>query len=293
MQYDKLEEGQFFHMLNFDGERKLYKSDSLLVAIDCVTGLEVKLAVEIHADLKGEVELAHIGGIKRLTVMFDLDKDELAERSSGLATAELKAGEHRRQEDYHKDMAKSEKTYAEKWESQRHKLANAVKYKQEERDATPCPEVFNYEERTASVIHPIHGEIIQVRTLEQEECTPPLIEIPEPIPKPIDKCVTCDHEDCICDNTIEFDQVTEEEMPTFEEGHGSIAIGESAGVIKDSFITEEELNTDFEEEVALEEEAFIPLEDKDPEFSEDEAREHLAEIGEGLDPKDISTEELF
>jgi ferredoxin len=211
MNYSDLDSGQFFHMVDLDNGRKLYKSVSPLVAIDCETGREVKLA-SISAN--GEVEPAHIGGIKKLTVMFELNAEELSERASSLATAELSANEHRRQEEYHKDMAKTEKTFAEKWESQREKLANAYKYRKEERPATPCPEVFDYEELTATAIHPTNGEILATRLLEDDECTPPLIEVEAKKEEVIDPCTTCGEVECICPTeTIEFEEVIEEEEP--------------------------------------------------------------------------------
>jgi len=242
MKYHELKEGQFFFMTTYEDERKLYRyeTEGELVAIDCENGLDVKIALAIKAGT--DIELAHIGAQKKITVMFELNEEELSERSSGLATAEMQAYDHRRNEDHHKDMAKAEKTYAEKWEAKRHKLANAVKYQKEERECTPCPEIFDYIKGIATIIHPVHGEIIQTRTLQGDERTPPLIEEPVVIEDAVVTCPTCDKEDCICDKTIAFDAVQEEDeeegMELMEEQDDGIITQEGE---EGNFFSEDEM----------------------------------------------------
>jgi hypothetical protein len=198
MKFPEIENGKFFFADTMEGQRQLFKKDGTFNAIICETGKSASLALILSAT--ADCTIVQSSSACKLKVMFDLDDKELSERASSMATAELEANTHRTSETHHKEMAKSEKTIAEKWENQRHNLANAVKYKQEERE-TKCPEFFDYETNRAYCINPNEMKIMQNRPLVGDERTPPLIDVPKDEEEEVAAlCETCGQETCICPN---------------------------------------------------------------------------------------------
>jgi len=185
--FEEIEQGSYFFAKNTkNDERNLYlktTEDSVrdLKSGDCfgqghpLTTSLFMLDEMCISDLV-ELEVVTAKAQRKNTVMFNLTDYELSVRSSDMASAELEASKHRDLETQYKDKAKNEKTLAEEQEEIRHKLAMAIKYKQEERKNTLCPEFYDFVNEVAICINPVSGVVMSTRDLTYDEKQPPLFD---------------------------------------------------------------------------------------------------------------------